>query len=159
MRAGFKVLCKPSSILSMSLGSQTKSFDSEEKLLGGKWTQTRSNVPEHFYSDACDEGRWTKCLPVFESMVRRRWLNHLREPCGVFVPVELAAVDDNTADRGAVSANPLGCGVHDNVCTVLDGSDIVPSCSESVVNLEAQVSTNALSPASDTQQPTTKGIP
>ncbi len=36
-------------------------------------------------------------------------------------PVKPTTIDDNTADRSAVAADPFGAGVHDNVGTVLDG--------------------------------------
>lgn len=38
-------------------------------------------------------------------------------------PVELPAVDHDAAKRRPVSANPLCCAVHDDVCPVLDWAD------------------------------------
>jgi len=44
------------------------------------------------------------------------------EAAGRF-PVELAAVDNDSADGGSVAADKLGCGVDDDVGAVLDGAD------------------------------------
>ena len=41
------------------------------------------------------------------------------------LPVEVAAVHDDTAQRGAVAADELGSRVHHDVCAVLDGTDEV----------------------------------
>mmetsp|Transcript_27479 Transcript_27479/g.37937 ORF Transcript_27479/g.37937 Transcript_27479/m.37937 type:complete len:323 (+) Transcript_27479:587-1555(+) len=48
-------------------------------------------------------------------------------------PVEGAAVNNHTPDRGAVPANPLGAGLHDNVAAVLERLADVASGSEGVV--------------------------
>jgi hypothetical protein len=53
----------------------------------------------------------------------------------VLAPVELAAVDDDAADGGAVAADPLSRRVDDNVGAVLDGADEVAARAEGVVDL------------------------
>lgn len=53
----------------------------------------------------------------------------------MLAPVELAAVDDHTADGGAVAADPLGRGMDDDVGAVVDGADEEATGSECVVNL------------------------
>jgi hypothetical protein len=58
----------------------------------------------------------------------------------VLRPVELAAVDDDTADGRAVAAYPFGRGVDDNVGAVVDGADEVAACAEGVVDLIASIS-------------------
>ena len=49
------------------------------------------------------------------------------------LPVELAAVHDDAAQRGAVAADELGGGMDDDICAVLDGADQVRRA-EGVVN-------------------------
>lgn len=59
----------------------------------------------------------------------------MREASGVLAPVELAAVDDYTADGGAVAADPLGCAFDDDVSAMVDGAGEVAASTEGVVNL------------------------
>ena len=39
------------------------------------------------------------------------------------LPIEVTAVDDHTAQRGAVAADELGCGVDDDVGTMLQRTE------------------------------------
>ena len=41
------------------------------------------------------------------------------------LPVELAAVHDDAAQRGAVAADELGGGMNNDICAVLNGTDQV----------------------------------
>lgn len=65
-------------------------------------------------------------------MVTRVGLGKERELA--VAPVELARVDDDTTDVGAVATDPLGRGVEDKVGTVLDGLDDGTAVAESVVD-------------------------
>ncbi len=67
-------------------------------------------------------------------MVAVARLDHLREARGVGAPVEVAAVDDDAADGGAVAADPFGGGVHDDVGAVVEGAAEVAACAEGVVD-------------------------
>jgi hypothetical protein len=40
--------------------------------------------------------------------------------------LELTRVDDHASDGGAVTTDPLGRTVYDNICTVVNGTDQVP---------------------------------
>lgn len=60
----------------------------------------------------------------------------LGEAVFVLEPVKLARVDDDTADGGAVAADPLGGRVDDNIGAVVDGADVVTTSTKGVVNLE-----------------------
>lgn len=53
----------------------------------------------------------------------------------MLAPVELAGVDNDTADGGTMATDPLGSRVDDDVGTVFDGSNKVTASTESVVNL------------------------
>lgn len=68
-------------------------------------------------------------------MIALSGFDELGESSGVFAPVELPAVDDNTADGGAVTTNPFGCAVDNDVSAVVDGPGEVAACSEGVVDL------------------------
>jgi len=69
-------------------------------------------------------------------MVTLGRLVHLREARGVLAPVELAAVDDDAADRGAVAADPFGRAVDDDVGAVVDRAAEVAAGAEGVVDLD-----------------------
>lgn len=57
----------------------------------------------------------------------------------MLAPVELAGVDDDTANGSAVAANPFRGGVDDDVSAVVDGSDEVATSAKGVVDLMRQV--------------------
>ena len=54
------------------------------------------------------------------------------------LPVELTAFYDNSAYRGAVTADELGCGMNYDIRAVLDGSDKIRRC-ERRINDERDV--------------------
>lgn len=73
----------------------------------------------------------------------------------MLVPVEAAAVDNHSTDGSTVAANPLGRRMDNDVGTMLNRTDIIATCTQSVVDL---------SPVSSVQrdrndQLTTRGIP
>jgi hypothetical protein len=53
----------------------------------------------------------------------------------VLAPVELARVNDDTGNGGAVAADPLGSGVDDDVGSVVNGAAEVTTSTEGVVDL------------------------
>ena len=59
-------------------------------------------------------------VPELQTVVARVALSELRE--AAVAPVEVAAVDDCAAKRGAVAADPLRERLDDDCCTVLDGT-------------------------------------
>lgn len=63
-------------------------------------------------------------------------MRELRKPGSVLAPVEFAAVDNNTSNGCTVSTNPFGSTVYNNVCTVVDGPEIITTSPEGVINLE-----------------------
>lgn len=68
MRAGFEVLHKPGSVLSMSLTSKKNSCDTGENSLDEK-SSHGFGAMEHFYSNAGDKGRRSELLPIIETAV------------------------------------------------------------------------------------------
>ena len=53
----------------------------------------------------------------------------------MLAPVEVAGVNNHSADCGAVPADPLSGRVDDDVCAVVYGSAEVTACAEGVVDL------------------------
>lgn len=58
----------------------------------------------------------------------------LRKPFCVLAPIELAAVDDNPADRGTVTANPFGSRVHHDICPMVNWPAEVSASTEGIVH-------------------------
>lgn len=131
-----QVLRERERVLGVALRAQRQGLGAEQQLLGGKGVEVRAEVADNLDAGADDEGDGAKRLPELEAVVPLGGLDELREARGVGAPVELAAVDDDAADGGAVAADPLGRRVHDDVGAVLDGPQEVAARAESVVDDE-----------------------
>ena len=118
----------------MALSTQAEGLDTENQLLGSKGVEGSAQVTEGLHTGTDDEGDGAKGVPELEAVVAVRGLDELGEAFAVLAPVELARVDNDTANGGAVAANPLGGGVDDNVGAVVDGTDKVTSSTKGVVD-------------------------
>ena len=94
-------------------------------------------VTEQYRPCAGDVGSRANRLGEYDSVVAVVRLGELGEFAGGF-PVELARIHDDSADGGTVSAYELGSGMHDDICTVLDGPEQVRR-SESVIDDEGNL--------------------
>ena len=128
---------KSESVAGVSLGPQAEGLGTKEELLSSEGVEGGAKVTENLNADTNGESDRTESLPELQAVITLRRLNELGEALCVLAPVELAAVDDNTADGRAVAANPLCCAVDDDVRTVLDGSAEVAASTECVVNLSS----------------------
>lgn len=84
--------------------------------------QASAEITEDLDTDTDRKGDRAEGLPEFEPVVTCRGLDELWKTLGVFAPVELTTVDDDTSDGGAMSTNPFSGGSNDNVgsCFVSD---------------------------------------
>lgn len=130
-----EVLSQSQGVLGVSLGAQTESLDTEEQLLGGKGVQGRSEIAQDLHAGTDDEGDVAKGLEELEAVVALRGLVELGEAGGMLAPVELARVDNDTADGGSVTANPLCGRVDDDISAMVDGADEVTTSTKGVVDL------------------------
>ena len=71
---------------------------------------------------ATDKGRLAEMLGVDESMVGLVRVAEHRKACGMVLPRELSAIDDDAAQRRAVPAHELGQRVDDDVGAILLGA-------------------------------------
>ena len=122
-------------VLGVPLRPQAERLDTEEQLLRRKGAEAGAEVAENLDARADDERDGAEGLPELQAVVALGGLDHLREARRVGAPVELAAVDDDAADRRAVAADPLGRRVHDDVGAVLDGTAVEAARAEGVVDL------------------------
>lgn len=137
--ADLRVVLEPfgqvQSILRVAFGAETKRLNTEEELLGSEGVESGAQVTEDLDTGTNDEGDGAEGFPELEAVVTRRRFDELGEASSVLAPVELARIDDDAADGGAVTANPLGSRVDDDVSAVLDGSDEVATGTKCVINL------------------------
>ena len=119
----------------MALGAQAERLDTKQQLLRGKGVERGAQVAQGLGAGPDDEGDGAKRVPELEPVVALGRLDELREARAVLAPVELARVDDDTADGGAVTADPLGGRVDDNIGAVDDGADEVAASTVRVVDL------------------------
>jgi hypothetical protein len=94
-------------VLRMPLSAQGQGLDAEQQLLGRKRVQAGAEVTQNLDTHADGKGDVAKRLPELEPVVARGGLDELREAVGVLAPVELAGVDDDAANGGAVAADPF----------------------------------------------------
>lgn len=134
------VLLQPGSqgngIACMSFSAQTQSLQTKQKLLSGKRIQCRSEVTKDLNPNTNSEGDRSECFPEIQSVVALGRFGELGESVSVLTPIKFTAVNNNAANGGSMTTNPLGCAVDDDVSTVVDGAEEVTASSESVVNLE-----------------------
>lgn len=135
VRAVLQVLGHSQSVLGVALGTQTERLDTENQLLGGKGVEGGADITQELDSGADDEGDGAKGLPELEAVVALGGLDELGESLAVLAPVKLARVDNDASDGGAVSADPFGSGVDDDVGAVLNGANKVSAGTKGVVDL------------------------
>ena len=70
--------------------------------------------------DVGDRAQRLDGLRPYRAVIARVGLVQHREALGVLLPVEIAAIDDDAADRGAVAADVFGRRVHDDRGAVLE---------------------------------------
>ena len=138
--ARLEVVGKGEGVGGVALGAQAQGLDAEEQLLGGEGVEGGAQVAQDLDARTDDEADGAEGLPELEPVVALGRLNELRESRRVLAPVELARVDDDAADGGAVAADPLGGRVDDDVCAVVDGADEVAPGAKGVVDLPSKVS-------------------
>jgi hypothetical protein len=137
--AGLEVARQGEGVLGVALGAQAERLDAEQQLLGGERVERGAQVAQDLDAGADDEGDGAERVPELEPVVALGRLDKLREPGAVLAPIELARVDEDAADGGAVATDPLGRRVDDNVGAMVDGTDEVATSPERVVNLSPGV--------------------
>ena len=95
-------------ILAMPLHAQSQRFEALHDQEGIQRRDGRTHVAQRHDAAAADIGRRSECLGVDHAVIGRIGLVEHRETLGVGRPVELAGIDNGTADAGAVAADVLG---------------------------------------------------
>lgn len=109
-------------ILHMAFHTERKRFESLQQQEGIERTEGRSRIAQQGGADAYGKGGGSGGLAEAETVVAGIRLGELREFARC-LPVERTPVDDDTAQRSAVSADELGGRVYHDVGPVLDRTD------------------------------------
>mmetsp|Transcript_373 Transcript_373/g.1076 ORF Transcript_373/g.1076 Transcript_373/m.1076 type:complete len:443 (+) Transcript_373:144-1472(+) len=124
LRMLFQVLRQRHGVLAVAFHAQGKRFQAQDKVERAKRRLAHAEIAQPFDARAHDERRIgaqntirTERIPKFQSVVARRRLSHHRVL--TVVPVHRTAVNDDAADRRTVAANPLGRGLNNDICTML----------------------------------------
>ena len=107
---GLEPLCEFQRVIGVALGAQREGLGAEEELLGCEGVEGGAEVALDFDARADRKGDGAKGFPEFEAVVAGGGLHHGGEAGGVLAPVEFAAVNDDTADGGAVAYGGLVSG-------------------------------------------------
>ena len=109
-------------VLDMTVNAQRQSLGALEQDPGVERTDASALVTQQDSADIGCKGGGTGSLGKRDTVVGGVGLSNL----GVLsarLPIEVTAVDDHTAQRGAVAADELGCGVDDDIGTMLQRTE------------------------------------
>src|SRR5213592_5213421 len=102
----------------MAIHPQPKRLDALQEQEGVEWAQRRPQVAQTLDARLHDKGKVAEGLVEADAVVALARLQQLRERAGA--PRKAPAVDDHTADAGAMPADELGGRVNHNVGAMLD---------------------------------------
>ena len=109
-------------VLDMTVDAQRQGLGALEQNPGVKRANASALVTQQDGADIGREGGRAGSLGKRDAMVGGVGLGNLRV-LSARLPVKVAAIDNHAAQRGAVAANELGCGVDDDVGTMLQRTE------------------------------------
>ena len=104
----------------MALDPQRQGLEALEEEERVERAERRAEVPEALDAELEDERERAEGAGVAHAVVARVRIDEVRLEALAGGPVELAAVDDDAADGGAVAADPFRGRVDDDVRAVID---------------------------------------
>lgn len=108
-------LCEGEGVGGVALTTEVESLETLNQLEGAERVEAGANVAEDLDAHADGKGDGTKGIIELEAVVAVGGFVELGETRGVLAPVELAGIDNDTGDGGAVASDPLGGRVYDDV--------------------------------------------
>ena len=106
----------------VALHPEVEGFDALEEEEGVEGGHGATCVAETLDAGFQDEGEGAEGVGIGEAVIGGVSVGEVGEASGGF-PVEVAGVDDDSADRGSMAADVFCGGLDDDVGTVLDGAD------------------------------------
>ena len=119
-------------VLRVALQTQGQRLHALQEQEGIEGRNRRARVAQENRADVGDERRWADRVRKGHAMVARIRISN-RRIMPARLPVELAGIDDNAAERRAVTADELRRGMHNDVRAVLNRANQVGRA-ERVVN-------------------------
>ncbi len=113
-------------IVHMPLHPQGQRFQTDDIQEAVEWSLAAAQITQTDHARADDEGQITHQIGKNGIMIRGFRLDQVWMPSTGF-PVEFATVHNHPADAQAMTANPFGGGMHDNVHTMIEGAPQVRS--------------------------------
>ena len=107
--------------------SKGKGLEPLQQQKGVKGGNRRPGIPQEDRPDIGGEGSLARGIGKGNTMIAGIRLGELRKPSGG-LPVEGAAVYDDAAQGGAVSADKFGSRVNHNIRAMLNGPDQIGGC-------------------------------
>ena len=138
LRHGLQVVDDLQRVLDVAFDAQGQGFGALQQQEGRERGQGGAGVAQQDGAHAGHEGGAAEGLIEVQAMVGRIRLGQGRELARHFGPVELAAFHDHAAEGGAVAADELGGGFHNDVGAVLQRAEQVRG-GEGVVHDHRQV--------------------
>ena len=108
-------------VLRVPLHAQVKGLEALQKQKGIEGRHAAAHIAQALHPGFENEGQRAEGFHVRKAVVGRVGLDEVAEAAGG-LPVELAAVDDDAADRGSVAADILGGRLDHDVGSPLDGA-------------------------------------
>src|SRR5579872_2310775 len=102
----------------MPLHAQWQRLQSLQEEPGVERCRSRTKVTQQLHTRLDDISNGAKCLDVTQTMIRRIRLDKTWELS--IRPVKLTTIHDHTSNRGAMPTNKLGCGMNNDVSTMLE---------------------------------------
>ena len=130
-RLGLEVLQHLSGVLHMALNAQREGFQTLQQQECVERGQCRTGVAQQDRTNLGGKCRRAACIYKADAVIARIRVDQRCEAAGC-LPVELAALDDDTAERCAVTADELGCGMDNDVCAVIERTQQVRRCKRGI---------------------------
>src|SRR5450755_640992 len=118
-RMGFEELGDALRVLTVALHAQWQRLQALQEEPGIERSRRRSQVTQQLDTRLDDIRQGSECLDITHTMIGRVWLDQPRKATASG-PVELAAIDDDATDRGAMPANELRRRMHDDIGSMLE---------------------------------------
>src|SRR5258707_15541976 len=100
-------------ILAMPLHAQRQRLQTLQEQPGIERGCSGTDVSQQLYASLDNICQGSQCLDIAQTMIRGIGLNKPREAS--VGPIELAAIDDDTANGCAMPPDELGCRMYDNI--------------------------------------------
>ena len=120
-------------IFAMAFHAQVEGFKPKVQVIGVLWSLDAAEVAHKLGGSLGDVGGTAEALGIDEAVIGIVGRGEAREKVGMGIPVEVAAIDDDTPHSTCMTIHILGGGVGDDVGSPLNGT-AVDGRSEGVVD-------------------------